>query len=106
MDTKRLDAGFPALADRARPGAFAMGVMNLATTATWYWNTDRAFPLAGTVAAADRGGGPGAGRRRQAALAEPVTFSALDLSPPPSLIDHAWPTAARRATSARSRPRL
>jgi len=92
MNTKRLDAGFPALADRARPGAFAMGVMNLATTATWYWNTDRAFPLAGTVALPIAVAALAQVDAAKLRLAEPVTFSALDLSPPPSLIDHAWPT--------------
>jgi beta-lactamase class A len=92
MDIKLLDREFPALAERAQPGALAMGVMNLQTTQTWYWNTDRAFPLSGAtplpIAAAvlaqlDAG---------SLALAEPVRFGALDLAPPPSLIDQRWPT--------------
>ena len=60
MDTHVLDAGFPALAHKRRPGAFAMGVMDLATTRTWYWNTDRGFPLRRRGGAADRRGGAGA----------------------------------------------
>ncbi|HLY79077.1 MAG TPA: serine hydrolase [Caulobacteraceae bacterium] len=92
MDTKRLDAEFPALAERARPGSFALGVMNLATTATWYWNTDRAFPLAGTVALPIATAALAQVDARKLALAQRVAFDALDLSPPPSLIDHAWPT--------------
>ena len=39
MDTHRLDHGFPVLAQRAAPGVFALGVMDLQTAATWYWNT-------------------------------------------------------------------
>src|SRR5476649_82327 len=92
MDTKRLDAEFPALAQRARPGAFAMGVMNLASTATWYWNTDRAFPLAEAAALPIAVAAMALVDGRKLALTEPVGFSALDLSPPPSLIDQHWPT--------------
>jgi beta-lactamase class A len=92
MDVKLLDREFPALAERAQPGALALGVMNLQTTQTWYWNTDRAFPLAGAAAlptaaavlAQLDGGG--------LSLGEPVRFGSLDLSPPPSLIDQRWPT--------------
>jgi beta-lactamase class A len=92
MDTHRLDAGFPALAERARPGVFALGVMNLATTATWYWNTERGFPLAGAVAlpvAVAAMAQVDAGKMR---LDERVAYTELDLSPPPSLISHDWPT--------------
>ena len=92
MDTKKLDAEFPALAERARPGAFALGVMNLATTATWYWNTDRAFPLTNTVALPIAVAALAQVDARKLALAQRVPFNALDLSPPPSLIGHAWPS--------------
>lgn len=92
MDTRRLDAGFPALAARARPGAFALGVMNLATTATWYWNTDRGFPLAGAAALPIAVAAMAQVDQAKLALTEPVAFSALDLSPAPSLIDRSWPT--------------
>ncbi|HVN00228.1 MAG TPA: serine hydrolase [Caulobacteraceae bacterium] len=92
IDVARLDREFPLLAQRAHPGAFAMGLMDLATTQTWYWNTDRAFPLAGAVAAPIAVAAMAevdAGRLR---LDEPVAFNALDLSPPPSLINHNFPT--------------
>jgi beta-lactamase class A len=92
MDTKRLDAEFPALAQRARPGGFALGVMNLATTATWYWNTDRAFPLSAAVALPIAVAALAQVDAGKLALTQRVPFNALDLSPPPSLIDHAWPT--------------
>ena len=99
MDIKRLDADFPALADRARPAAFAMGVMNLATTATWYWNIDRAFPLAGTAALPIAVAAMAQVEARKLALNEPVAFTALDLSPPPSLIGHDWPTPPQGRTA-------
>lgn len=92
MDTKRLDREFPALADRARPGAFALGVMDLGTTETWYWNTDRAFPLASTVAMPIAVAALAKIETGRLALAQPVRFDALDLSPPPSLINQHWPT--------------
>src|SRR3984957_5558501 len=91
MDTKRLDAGFPALADRARPGAFAIGVMNLASTATWYWNTDRSFPLAGAAALPIAVAAMAQIDQHKLALNEQVAFTSADLSPPPSLIDRSWP---------------
>jgi beta-lactamase class A len=99
MDTKRLDAEFPALAEHARPGAFALGVMNLATTATWYWNTDRGFPLAGAAALPIAVAAMALVDQRKLALSEPVAFNTLDLSPPPSLIDRSWPTPADRRTA-------
>ncbi len=99
MDTRRLDAGFPALAERARPGVFAMGVMNLATTATWYWNTDRGFPLAGAAALPIAVAAMAQVDQGKLSLTEAVAFSDLDLSPPPSLIDHSWPTPPDRRTA-------
>ena len=91
MDTRVLDAGFPALALKARPGAFAMGVMDLATTKTWYWNTDRGFPLAAAAALPIAAAAMAQVDAGKLALAEPVRFDALDLSPPFSLISQYWP---------------
>ena len=92
MDTHRLDTGFPALAERARPGVFALGVMNLATTATWYWNTERGFPLARAVALPVAVAAMAQIDAGKMTLAEQVAYTELDLSPPPSLISHDWPT--------------
>jgi beta-lactamase class A len=69
-------------------------VMNLATTATWYWNTDRAFPLAGAAALPIAVAAMAQLEAGKLALAEQVAFSGQDLSPPPSMIDHSWPTPA------------
>ncbi|HEY2710470.1 MAG TPA: serine hydrolase [Caulobacteraceae bacterium] len=100
IDTARLAREFPALAQRARPGAFALGVMNLSTTETWYWNTDRGFPLSGAAAAPIAAAAMAQVDLGQLRLDQPVTFDALDLSPQPSLIAHDFPTppAGRQTT--------
>lgn len=91
MDASVLDHGFPALEARARPGAFALGVMNLQTAETWYWNTERAFPLATAVALPVAAAALAAVDAGKLALGEPAPFSSQDLSQPPSLIDQGWP---------------
>ena len=74
--------------------------MNLATTKTWYWNTDRGFPLAAAAAlpiAAAALAEVDAGSWRSASRSR---FDALDLSPPPSLISQRLADAAgQRARS-------
>ncbi len=92
LDTGSLDRGFPALADRARPGAFAVGVMDLATSVTWYWNIDRPFPLEGASTAPMAAAALAEVDAGRMSLNEPVRFTDLDLSPPPSAIDAKWPT--------------
>jgi beta-lactamase class A len=104
MDTHRLDHDFPAIAQRAAPGAFAMGVMDLQTTATWYWNTDRGFPLAGAAAAPIAAAALAQVDAGKFPLAKPVSYDSLDLSAPPSLIARDWPNPPdkREATIAPS----
>jgi len=92
LDTKSLDRGFPALADRARPGAFAVGVMDLETSVTWYWNIDRPFALQGAFVAPLAAAALAEVDAGRMALNEPVRFTDADLSPPPSAIDAKWPT--------------
>jgi beta-lactamase class A len=99
MDTHRLDHDFPALAERARPGVFAMGVMDLQTTSTWYWNTERGFPLAGAAAAPIAAAALADVDAGKLALAERVSYRAIDLSPPPSLISQDWPSPPDRRTA-------
>jgi beta-lactamase class A len=98
MDTHRLDHGFPILAQRAAPGVFALGVMDLQTTATWYWNTERGFPLAGAAVAPIAAAALSRVDVGKLSLAERVSYRALDLSPPPSLISQAWPTPPDKRT--------
>ena len=91
METRVLDTGFPALALKARPGAFAMGVMDLATTKTWYWNTERGFPLAAAAALPIAAAAMAQVDAGKLALSEAVRYDSLDLSPPFSLISQGWP---------------
>jgi beta-lactamase class A len=103
MDTHMLDGGFPVLARKASPGAFAMGVMDLATTKTWYWNTDRGFPLDGAAALPIAAAAMAQVDAGKLALAEQVRFDSLDLSPPFSLISQDWPDPPEgRATAMRA----
>ena len=99
MDTHRLDHGFPALVRRAAPGVFALGVMDLQTTATWYWNTERGFPLAAAAAAPIAAAALSQVDAGRLSLAERVSYRDQDLSPPPSLISQAWPTPPDKRTA-------
>jgi beta-lactamase class A len=92
MDTHRLDHGFPILAQRAAPGAFALGVMDLQTASTWYWNTERGFPLAAAAAAPIAAAALAQVDAGKLPLAERVSYDASELSPPPSLIGRDWPS--------------
>ncbi|HEY3799485.1 MAG TPA: serine hydrolase [Caulobacteraceae bacterium] len=98
LQTKRLDQSFPALAERARPGLFALGVMDLQTADTWYWNTDRAFPLAAAAAAPIAVAVLAQLDKGRLTLADRVAFHAEDLAAPPSVIDAAWPAASTGET--------
>jgi beta-lactamase class A len=91
MDVQRLTRAFPALAERAKPGVFSLGVMSIANTQTWYWDTQRAFPLAGAVAAPIAAAALALVDEGQLALTQRVAFNDLDLSPPYSLIDQRFP---------------
>ena len=92
LDTKRLDRGFPALAERARPGFFNLGILEERGQQLWCWNDQARMPMqsvfkaplaAAALAQVD------AGRLR---LDERIHITALDLSPPHSPIAEAWPT--------------
>jgi beta-lactamase class A len=106
MDTHRLDHDFPALARRAAPGAFALGVMDLQTTAAWYWNTERGFPLAGAAAAPIAVAALARVDAGKFSLAQPVSYDSLDLSPPPSLIAQDWPNPPDKRVASIAPPDL
>ena len=92
LDTKRLDRDFPALAERGRPGDFAVGVLNMGTSQTWCWNAEKHYPLQWAAVlplAATVLGEVDAGKL---ALAQRVTMTAMDLSPPSSAINAHWPS--------------
>jgi beta-lactamase class A len=80
-----------------------MGVMDLATTKTWYWNTDRGFPLGGAAALPIAAAALAEVDVGKLALPEPVAFDTLDLSPPFSLISQDWPDPPdKRSTTMRA----
>jgi len=92
IDKARLAQGFPALAARAAPGGFALGVLSLADASqAWYSDDARAFPLSGAVAVPIAAAVLGLVDQGQASLDRRVDFGSLDLSPPFSLIDERWP---------------
>jgi beta-lactamase class A len=92
FNTKLLDRGFPALAARARPGFFNLGVLEMRGEQLWCWNDQARMPMqsvfkaplaAAALAEVD------AGRLK---LNERIHITPLDLSPMHSPIDEAWPT--------------
>ena len=92
LDTDLLDRESPALAARARPGDFNLGVLEARGEQLWCWNAQARMPMqsvfkaplaAAALAEVD------AGRLK---LDERIHITALDLSPPRSLINRAWPT--------------
>ena len=92
LDAKRLEANFPALATRALPGVFGLGVRTLDRGESWVSDAARPFPMqsvfkaplaAAALADVDVG---------RLKLDERIRISDLDLSPPYSAIDEAWPT--------------
>jgi beta-lactamase class A len=92
IDLERLTRGFPAIAARAQPGIFNLGVLSMRDDLVWCADNDRRFPLqsvfmaplaAAALAEVDAG---------RLTLSERIHVTELDLSPPPSAINQAWPT--------------
>jgi beta-lactamase class A len=90
FDPKVLDKGFPALAERSRPGVFNAAVMDLTTTATWYWNADKPFPLGGLAVLPIAAALMAEVDAKRVSLSEKITVRDTDLSPPYSVIDDDW----------------
>jgi len=90
FDPKRLDKDAPALAARARPGAFAIGVMELKTQKVWYLGGEAPFPLGGLAALPIAAALLAMADERKLALTDKLTVRQADLAPPPSLIDQSW----------------
>jgi beta-lactamase class A len=90
LDVQKLNQRFPALAARAAPARFDLGVLSLAGDHVWESDSDGRYPLADLfmlpVAAAALGE-VDAGRMK---LGEPIAIRDVDLSPPPSLIGAAF----------------
>jgi beta-lactamase class A len=91
LDMRRLDKEVAALAAHAAPGVLGFGLMNLESGEFWVRFGDRAFPMmsvfklplgAAVLSEVDAG---------RLSLAETLTLTAKDLSPPLSPIADAWP---------------
>jgi len=91
MDTEVLDREIGALAARARPAAFDVGVLSIDGGESWALHADRAFPMqsvfkaplgAAVLSEVDRG---------RLSLDEPITIAENELSPPYSPVADAWP---------------
>ena len=87
---KLLDHEFPALAYRARPGAFNAAIFDLQTNAAWYWNISKPFPLEGAFILPVAVCALAELEAARLQLTERVTVRGTDLSPPYSLISQSW----------------
>jgi beta-lactamase class A len=91
LDFERLAHGFAPLAARAAPGVFNVGVMTLDTLAVWCADQNHRFPMQGVVTAplaAAALAEVDAGRLK---LNDMIAVRPVDLSPPPSRINGAFP---------------
>ncbi|MGA0599411.1 serine hydrolase [Caulobacter sp. KR2-114] len=90
FDPKVLDKDAPALIARARPAAFAIGVMELKTQKVWYANGEAPFPLGGLAALPIAAALLSLADEHKLALTDKLTVRKADLAPPPSVIDQSW----------------
>jgi beta-lactamase class A len=95
LNVARLAAGFPALAARAAPGLFGLGVMTLERAETWVSDPSHNFPMqsvfkapmaAAALAQVDAG---------HLKLDQRLRITEADLSVPFSAINSAWPSPPR-----------
>lgn len=91
MDTELLDREIGKVAERAKPAAFDVGVLNIDGGESWALGAERAFPMqsvfkaplgAAVLKEVDRG---------RLSLDEVITIAEKDLSPPFSPVADAWP---------------
>lgn len=91
LDLSRLASGYAQLAERARPGVLALGVMSLDSPGVWSVDPGGPSPMqsvfkaplaAAALAEVDAG---------RLALNEIIRIGAEDLSPPPSRLNRAFP---------------
>lgn len=90
FDPKVLDKGAPALVARARPAAFAIGIMELKTQKVWYSGGEQPLPLGGLAALPIAAGLLSLVDEHKLALTDKLTVRESDLAPPPSVIDQSW----------------
>jgi beta-lactamase class A len=91
LDLGRLAKGFAPLAARAAPGVFNLGVMTLDTLAAWCANENGRFPLQGLATAPVAAAALAAVDAGRLRLNDVIRIRDVDLSPPPSRINAAFP---------------
>lgn len=94
LDTGRLDAEIGDLAAKAAPGILGVGVMDLTGAQFWGLNPDRPFPMQSVFKAPLGAAAMAEVEAGRLDLAQTVTLSDKDLSPPYSPIADAWPGAS------------
>ena len=94
LDTARLSAEFPALADRAAPAAFDLGVMSLPDGVTWIWRQEALLPLQSLFKAPLAAAVLAQVDARRLRLNQALHLTPTDLSAPGGLINTAWPKDA------------
>jgi beta-lactamase class A len=94
LDLQRLERGFAPLAAHAAPGVFGLGVMTLDTLAAWCASQNRRFPLQGLAMAPIAAAALAAVDAGRLRLNNRLRVRDVDLSPPPSRINRAFPPGA------------
>src|SRR5215207_3352639 len=97
MKTEVLDREIGKIAERAKPAAFDVGVLNIDGGESWSLNAGRAFPLQSVFKAPLGAAVLSEVDARRLSLDEVIEITDQDLSPPYSPVADAWP-AVRRYT--------
>jgi beta-lactamase class A len=92
LDTALLDRKFPTLAARATPAGFSAGLIDAASSRSWFLGGERALPLAGLFVLPMAAAALAEVDAKRLELGERIAIGEMDLSPPYSAIDQAWPT--------------
>jgi beta-lactamase class A len=91
LHMRRLDREIGAIAARAAPGALGFGLMNLESGQFWVRLDARPFPMMSVAKLPIACAVLAEMEARRLTLADPLTLTDVELSPPPSPIADAWP---------------
>src|SRR5665213_2635929 len=92
LNVNKLTASFAPLAARATPARFGLGVQVLARDEVWLSDATGLFPMQSVFKAPLAAAALAEVDARRLKLDEAIKITDLDLSPPFSAIDQAWPT--------------
>jgi beta-lactamase class A len=91
LDVEKLNRDVAVLAERARPGVLGAALINLESGQNWSWAGDRRFPMQSIFKAVLAAAALSEVDAKRLSLAEVVTLTDKQLSPPYSPIADAWP---------------